>query len=52
LQRELKKLANSDPLTGLLNRRGVVERASDNLSTHDQKKRPVAALFVDHDHDP
>ncbi len=29
LQRELKKLANSDPLTGLLNRRAFFERAGD-----------------------
>jgi len=50
LQRELKKLANSDPLTDLLNRRAFFERAGDLFATLDRDSRPVAAMMVDLDH--
>ena len=50
LQRELKKLANSDPLTGLLNRRAFFERAGDIFATLEMKSLPVAAMMIDLDY--
>jgi diguanylate cyclase (GGDEF)-like protein len=50
LQRELKKLANADPLTELLNRRAFFEQAADMFAVLDQKPQPVAAMMIDLDH--
>ena len=50
LQRELKKLANADPLTGLLNRRAFFERAGDIFAALETKSLPVAAMMIDLDH--
>jgi len=50
LKRELKKLANSDPLTDLLNRRAFFERAGDIFAALDHKSLPVAAMMIDLDH--
>lgn len=49
LQRGLKKLANSDPLTDLLNRRAFFERAGDIFAALDQQSLPVAAMMIDLD---
>jgi len=50
LQRELKKLANADPLTELLNRRAFFERASDIFATLEKNSLPVAAMMIDLDY--
>ena len=49
IQEKLGKLANTDPLTGLLNRRGFGEVASTLLSTPMALGRPVSALICDID---
>jgi len=50
LRRELKRLASSDPLTDLLNRRAFFERAADLFAALDQESHPVAAMMIDLDH--
>lgn len=50
LRRELKKLANADPLTDLLNRRAFFEQAGNLFTALDQESRPVAAMMIDLDH--
>ncbi|MFM8530917.1 MAG: putative bifunctional diguanylate cyclase/phosphodiesterase [Ilumatobacteraceae bacterium] len=45
----LRLLTTHDPLTGLANRRGVIDRLDDALSASAGSGRPVAALFLDVD---
>jgi diguanylate cyclase (GGDEF)-like protein len=49
MQRELIKLATTDALTGLLNRRAFFTRAASICSAADAKS-PVSALMMDIDH--
>lgn len=48
--RELERLAVTDPLTGLLNRRAMDELARFELKRHARYPSPVALGFVDVDH--
>jgi two-component system cell cycle response regulator len=49
LQRDLIRLATTDPLSGLLNRRAFFERATD-LCDKAQTSRPPTAVMIDIDH--
>lgn len=44
---ELRSIADTDPLTGLQNRRSIMESLESNLLSHDGQ---VAALYLDLDH--
>lgn len=46
----LRKLAETDPLTNLLNRRAFMESASDAMRYYQRYNRPIATLIVDIDH--
>jgi two-component system cell cycle response regulator len=49
LQRELIRLATTDPLTGLFNRRAFFEKAHHAIAQASPAKRPAAIMFdVDH----
>jgi diguanylate cyclase (GGDEF)-like protein len=49
LQRELIRLAMSDPLTGLFNRRAFFEKAHKAIAQATASRRPIAIMFdVDH----
>lgn len=48
--RELRRLATTDGLTGLLNRRACVEQASAALSLSRRHGEPLALLLLDVDH--
>jgi diguanylate cyclase (GGDEF)-like protein len=48
--RELERLAVTDPLTGLLNRRAMDELARFELKRHARYPSPVAVGYVDVDH--
>lgn len=47
---ELRRIAASDPLTGLPNRRRLMERGADEARRAHRYRRPLAALVVDLDH--
>lgn len=47
---ELRRMAASDPLTGLPNRRRLMERGGDEARRAHRYRRPLAALVVDLDH--
>jgi diguanylate cyclase (GGDEF)-like protein len=47
---EMKKLALTDPLTGLLNRRAIEDIASAELRRHDRYRSPLAMGIIDVDH--
>ena len=47
---ELGRLADHDPLTGLLNRRGFDERVAAALSGARRRQAPLALLVLDADH--
>lgn len=49
-QDELQRIARTDPLTGLLNRRGFDETASETLAQAGQAHLPAVALMCDIDH--
>ena len=49
LQRDLYRLATTDPLTGALNRRAFFEKARDAIETAG-REMPLAALMMDIDH--
>ncbi len=49
-QAELHELAQRDPLTGLLNRRGFVERAEKALARMAKRDEAFALLLIDVDH--
>lgn len=46
----LRKLAETDPLTNLLNRRAFMEAAGDSMRYYQRYGRPIATLVVDIDH--
>ncbi|HEV8689254.1 MAG TPA: diguanylate cyclase, partial [Ideonella sp.] len=50
LEHGLRELAQTDPLTGLLNRRCFIERASAALEVARESGTPVAMLVFDIDH--
>ena len=47
---EATRMTHTDPLTQLLNRRGLYERAEDLLALAERKSLPVAVLLMDIDH--
>ncbi|MEM6667102.1 MAG: diguanylate cyclase [Pseudomonadota bacterium] len=47
-QRTLVKLAQTDPLTGLLNRRSFLERAKNRIDQNPDAPRTMFALDIDH----
>lgn len=49
-QSELQQLADTDPLTGLINRRHFFEQASLVLAECAHEKQPVSLLVIDADH--
>lgn len=49
-QDELGRIARTDPLTGLLNRRGFDEAASETLAEAGRMQSPAVALMCDIDH--
>jgi diguanylate cyclase (GGDEF)-like protein/PAS domain S-box-containing protein len=50
LEHGLRELAQTDPLTGLLNRRCFIERATAALDEARATRMPVAVLLLDIDH--
>lgn len=46
----LRRLAETDPLTNLLNRRAFVESAADAMRYYQRYARPIAMLVIDIDH--
>ncbi|MEX2549555.1 MAG: diguanylate cyclase [Nitriliruptoraceae bacterium] len=46
---QLQRAAARDPLTGVLNRRGFLERGAEILAAADRHERSVAVLFLDVD---
>ncbi len=52
MERELERLATYDTLTGLLNRRCIIEQLEQALKwcTHGRASRPLAVLLLDLDH--
>jgi diguanylate cyclase (GGDEF)-like protein len=49
-ERELRRLAETDPLTALLNRRSFVEKANAAIAASDESGGEIALLIVDLDH--
>jgi diguanylate cyclase (GGDEF)-like protein len=50
LEDELKRLANQDELTGLINRRYFIELAQNEIQRSHQLGHPLAVAFIDLDH--
>jgi diguanylate cyclase (GGDEF)-like protein len=50
LQRELYDLARIDPLTGVINRLGLLEASETLLVRARRKRQPVGVLLIDADH--
>ena len=50
IQREMARLARTDPLTGLLNRRAFLEEIARNIERLDREEVPGTLLFTDLDH--
>ncbi|GLQ50486.1 GGDEF domain-containing protein [Dyella flava] len=50
LQRELHNLARIDPLTGVINRLGLLEASETLLARARRKHEPVGVLLIDADH--
>jgi diguanylate cyclase (GGDEF)-like protein len=50
LQRELHNLARIDPLTGVINRLGLLEASDALLARARRKQEPVGVLLIDADH--
>jgi diguanylate cyclase (GGDEF)-like protein len=50
LQRELFDLARIDPLTGVINRLGLLEASETLLARARRKRQPVGVLLIDADH--
>jgi GGDEF domain-containing protein len=50
LELEQRTKAQTDPLTGALNRRAFLTRGNRLLLRHKQERRPLALLFLDIDH--
>lgn len=49
LEEELKKMSNTDPLTGLYNRRGFITLAEHTLGLAKRLKRKLILIFIDLD---
>lgn len=47
---ELERLASSDPLTGVLNRRGLDARLATALALAQRSRRPMSVIAIDVDH--
>ncbi len=50
LRAELERLASTDPLTGLLNRRVFMERLEEQLLRYERDGSPVSVALLDVDH--
>lgn len=50
VDREMRLLATTDPLTGVLNRRAFMQRADQEWSLAQRNQLPLALLMVDVDH--
>ncbi len=50
LQEQFKAQSRTDPLTGCLNRRGIVERLGAELAMAGRDRRPVSVAVLDLDH--
>jgi two-component system, cell cycle response regulator len=50
LERRIMELANTDPLTGLLNRRAFMERVEQEISRAQREKQPFSLVMADIDH--
>jgi two-component system, cell cycle response regulator len=50
LERRIMELANTDPLTGLLNRRAFMERVEQEMSRAQREKQPFSLVMADIDH--
>jgi diguanylate cyclase (GGDEF)-like protein len=48
--RELERLANTDRLTGVLNRRALEQLIADEIERSQRYSRPLSLLFLDLDH--
>ncbi len=47
---EAERRAETDPLTGVLNRRSLIERLEAGCSRAQARDMPIALLFIDLDH--
>ena len=50
LERRILELANTDVLTGLLNRRAFMEKIRQEISRTQREKRPLSLIMADIDH--
>lgn len=50
VEEELRELARTDPLTGLANRRGFLERLEHERARHDRFGHPFSVVLADVDH--
>jgi len=50
LEKDLKEMANTDSLTGIMNRRHFFKRANIEISRHQRFNHPMAILMLDIDH--
>lgn len=50
MRQEILKLATTDPLTGVANRRHFFERAGEHLATNRRRMAPLSVLAADIDH--
>jgi len=50
LERRIMELANTDALTGLLNRRAFMERMEQEISRAQREKNPLSLILTDIDH--
>jgi two-component system chemotaxis response regulator CheY len=50
LERRIMELANTDPLTGLPNRRAFMHRMEQELSRAQREKNPLSVILADVDH--
>jgi diguanylate cyclase (GGDEF)-like protein len=49
VNKKLQSLANEDPLTGLLNRRGLMQHIEQAKINYDQNKQPFCLVLIDFD---
>ena len=49
VNKKLQSLANEDPLTGLLNRRGLMQHIEQAKVNYDQNKQPFCLVLIDFD---
>jgi two-component system chemotaxis response regulator CheY len=50
LEQRIIKLASTDPLTGILNRRAFMERVNEEIHRATREKRPLSLIMSDIDH--